>query len=249
MPVSGAWTGCVPSLPGAPSISGGGSRRTAGLSPPAPPVGTVGAGPARMAAASTTVWSRSLDLQPGELAERRRAGSPAASMRAIRSSSRSRSPISPFQRCTMMAEFWPPKPNELTRATSRSALAGRERRQIERTGTLVGPVQIEGGWHHAVIERLDRRHRRHRTGCAERVPEDDLLAVMLTSGACSPTSVLMPCSSVGSPSPRARGMGADVIDVAGASRPALARARRAARTAPTPPGEGVVMWYASAVAP
>ena len=43
-------------------------------------------------------------------------------------------------------------------------------------------------------------------------------------------------------------MGVDVVDLLG-STPAFSIARRAARTAPMPPGAGSVMCEASAVAP
>ena len=77
---------------------------------------------------------------------------------------------------------------------------------------------------------------------------DDFVAVTLTSRACSPTSAWMAMSSVGSPSGVLVAW-ALTRSMRPASRPAFSSARRAARTAPAPPGRGVVMWWPSAVAP
>src|SRR5439155_1393134 len=79
-------------------------------------------------------------------------------------------------------------------------------------------------------------------------PIIDLLAVIDSSSAWSPKIVRIACSSALSPS------GVDVAwaltwATSAGWRPALARARRAAPTAPIPPGAGSVMCEASAVAP
>ena len=79
-------------------------------------------------------------------------------------------------------------------------------------------------------------------------PIIDLLAVTATFPAWSPKIVRIACSSALSPS------GVDVAwaftwSISDGSMPAFSRARRAARTAPMPPGAGSVMCDASAVAP
>ena len=79
-------------------------------------------------------------------------------------------------------------------------------------------------------------------------PIIDLLAVTATRGAWSPKIVRIAWSSALSPS------GVEVAwaftwSISVGSRPAFSSARRAARTAPMPPGAGSVMCDASAVAP
>ena len=79
-------------------------------------------------------------------------------------------------------------------------------------------------------------------------PSIDLLAVIETFGAWSPKIVRIAWSSALSPS------GVEVAwaltwAISVGSMPAFSIARRAARTAPIPPGAGSVMWDASAVAP
>ena len=74
------------------------------------------------------------------------------------------------------------------------------------------------------------------------------VAVMLTRGPCSPKSVRKAASSAGSPSGVLVAW-ALTVSMAVGGRPALARARRAARRAPAPPGAGRVTSTASDVAP
>jgi hypothetical protein len=108
--------------------------------------------------------------------------------------------------------------------------------------------QVDRGRDAPLAEREDRHDGLDRAGRPERVPEHRLVRRDRDRGRgrrrSSGSPAAPPCRPPASRwHVRSRGRSSS------GARPAFSRARRAARTAPIPPGAGRVMWDASAVAP
>ena len=148
----------------------------------------------------------------------------------------------------MSAVFWPPNPNELLRTarTGRAAATFGVRSRPSASGSGSARL-IVGGTQPSRMVRIETI-----ASIAPAAPSVwpiiDLLAVIEIRPAPSPKIVRIAWSSALSPS------GVEVAwaltwSMSSGVRPALSSARRAARTAPIPPGAGSVMCDASAVAP
>ena len=158
-----------------------------------------------------------------------------------------RSSVIPSHRRKIRAVFWPPNPNEFQGHphVRRSSPFGV---RSSPSAPRVGIHEVDRRRHAAVADRLDRDDRLDRACRAERVAEHRLVGRDRDLGRVlaedRPDRLQLGLVALG----RRGRVGVDVVDLV-RSMPAFSIARRAARTAPIPPGAGSVMCAASAVAP
>ena len=169
-------------------------------------------------------------------------GRPLAVCRAVRVVTRPTAGMS-------SAVFCPPNPKEFDSPIRRSCRCAVFGREVEAGGRVVRSSEVDRRRYAAVAQRQDRDGCLDRAGSTQRVTEHalvcrdrDVAGVIAEDRAGSrrapsgrlPASMSRGHSRGRHPRPKCR---------------PSSIARRAARTAPIPPGGGSVMWYASAVAP